>query len=487
MVVLLLATAILVDYNITQTAAKSKQLATENLKILLQSQQKFALPEDTSYIPAALDQSTLVTVVARNQPSVIRIGAIYCADITLSSARAVANFADNCSGRVGSGSFISSDGYIASSGHVISVTPLRSLIDTLNEPADINRYLGYLVASRLMSARVASNIETGLANGNTDAQTSLDATIDLIPVGQIFAANSTTKYAIQLSNQPIKLDQTTNRLSFNYTDTVIKAKLIDMDYDQTTSDQALSTGEFTSSDVALLKATGSFPYISLGTIDNIRAGDQLTAIGFPALIDGVDPDLTQAVPSITQGKVKEIRFDSPQKVRKIIGTSVPIGQGNSGGPALNNSGQQVGLNTYSIIECPNLHCYGDGQVRDIADLKALLVKNDVTLQTGGITDDWTKALTSYTSGNYADAVTYLTKVQSAYPANYLVGPLLNVARQQVGTATDTSTSYQAQGLVTIILIILSLSIVVITIALIGLIIIFTGKYHREMRRQEQSA
>jgi S1-C subfamily serine protease len=484
---LLSATIGLVNYNIEQTAIRSKELAIRNVTILLQAQQKFALPEDTSYTPTTLDDATLVTVIAKNQPSVIRLATIHCADITLVSGKVTANFADSCSGRVGTGSFISSDGYIASSGHVVSLTSAKSLVNSLTDTDDIARYLNYLVSARLISARDATNIKTGVNNEDPDAQAAFEASADLIPLDQVNAANATTQYAVQLSNKPIAIDKSANRLSFEYTDTVIKATLVDQDYDEASSDLALTTGQFASSDVALLKAKGSFPYISLGSIDNVKVGDQLTAIGFPAAINGVSSELTQSVPSITQGNVKDVRFDSSDKVRKIIGTSVPIGQGNSGGPALNDAGEQIGLNTYGIIECPDLHCYGDGQVRDIADLKALLIKNDITLETGGVIDDWTKALTAYTKGNYSDALTYLTKVQDEYPANYLVGSLLNVARQQVGSTTDTSTSYQAQGLVAIALAVLSVSMVLVTIILVSLIIILTQKHHRDMRKLEQNA
>ena len=476
----------LVNYNIAQTAARSKQIADNNLKVLLQSQQKFSLPENTSYTPSTLDQATLVNVIARNQPSVVRIATMYCADITLTSAQATVNFADTCSGKVGSGSLISSDGYIATSGHVVSTTPATALVNFLTTNDLVNRYLSYLVNSQLLSASEAVTIKNGIAKNDTDAEAALVATADTIPGRQIHTGNVTNEYAIQLSNMPIAIDKTHNRLTFEYSSSVVKANFVDQDFNQVTSDNALAgSGQFTSSDVALLKAVGSFPYITLGSLDTVKVGDQLTAIGFPSAINGVNSTLTQTVPSITQGKVKDISYDSSAKVRRILSTSVPIGQGNSGGPALDNAGDEVGINTYSLIECPDLKCYGDGQVRDIADLKALVAKDDINLKTGGVIDDWTKALTAYTKGNYADALTGLNKVQSEYPANYLVAPLLEVAKLQVGTATDTSTSYQAQGLVTIILIILAIAIVVVAIILTILIIIFTAKYHLTIRKNNR--
>jgi S1-C subfamily serine protease len=485
---LLSATIVLVNYNISQTAQRSKELAIKNVNILLQAQQKFSLPEGTSYTPSKLDENTLVSVIAKNQPSVVRIATIYCADITLTSSRVVANFIDMCTAHVGSGSFISSDGYIATSGHVVSVSPKKALVEAAsNSTESLNRYLAYMVLSRLLAQSRANSIKLGIASDNIESQNALIGTADLIPSSQLSIDNITTKYAIQLSNQPISLDTSASRITPNYTDTVINADYVDEDYDQISSDQGLVTGQFASSDVALLKATGSVPYITLGTVDDLKTGDQLTAIGFPAELDGVDSELTQTVPSITQGIIKSIGFDSIANERKIISTTVPIGRGNSGGPALNDEGEQVGLNTYSTIECPDLKCYGDGEVRDIADLKALIAKNNIILKTGSIQDDWAKALSSYTKGNYSDALGYLTKVRDEYPANYLVGSLLNVAEQQVGSATDTSSAYKTQGFVEIALIILVTSIVVITIVMVGLIIAFTIHFHIKSWRTDNSS
>lgn len=482
---LLVITVGLVNYNIAATASYSKQVADQNLKILIQSQQKFSLPENTSYAPTTLDPTTLIGVVARNQPSVVRIVTIYCADITLVDAKVTANFADTCSGLVGSGSFISSDGYIATSGHVVSIAAGTALVDSLTSSSNLSRYLEFLVLSGLISSHEANVIKTGMATKDATAKTALYATINLVPQAQIHADNSTTQFAIQLSDIPIQLTKESNRLAPIYNDTVIKASLIDMDFDQVTSDKAIAgKGQFASSDVAVLKATGSFPYISLGSIDSVKTGDQLTAIGFPAEITGVDSTLTQKVPTITQGKVTAIRYDSSERVRKIIDTTVQLGQGDSGGPALNDAGQQIGLNTYSAIDCPDLKCYGNGEVRDIADLKALLDRDDIALSTGGVIDDWSTALTAYAKGDYKKALDYLTKVKKEYPANYLVDSLLNVATQQQGSSSDTSSSYQAQGVVTIALIVLAISIVVVSIILISLILIFTIKLRRLMRRQE---
>jgi len=212
----------------------------------------------------------------------------------------------------------------------------------------------------------------------------------------------------------------------------------------------------------------------------VQVGDQLTAIGFPAFIDdSVSTNQWQTVPSITQGKVTDIIVDATSNGRKIIDTSVPIAQGESGGPSLNDAGEQIGLNTYSALKCKDLKCFGNGLVRDIADLKVLLKNNNITLATGGVTDDWSSGLTAYTSGNYTEALTAFKKVQDEYPPNYLVSPLAQLAREQTGSSTDISASFQARTVTMTLLTIAGGILLVLIVTIIGLIIHFTRKHHRE--------
>jgi hypothetical protein len=69
-----------------------------------------------------------------------------------------------------------------------------------------------------------------------------------------------------------------------------------------------------------------------------------------------------------------------------------------------------------------------------------------------------------------------------YPSNYLTEPLLEIAKLQVGSKTDTSSSYQAKDLVMVVLAVLVEAIVVIIILMICLIILFTIHFHIQTRR-----
>lgn len=121
---------------------------------------------------------------------------------------------------------------------------------------------------------------------------------------------------IQLGNDPVRIDKTkATRWQPMYNETNIEAKYIDEDYDAKTSIGALSSnGQARGSDVALLKANGTFPVVKLGSIDSLTPGDQLTAIGYPYFLDK-GPDTTQknTVPSVTQGTITDQISDGTDK------------------------------------------------------------------------------------------------------------------------------------------------------------------------------
>lgn len=244
---------------ISSDAAKTEQTALSGVSIVLHTQAGFVLPSNTSNVPQQLDNATLVNVIAKNQPAVVRILTVYCADIAVASGTASLKTKDNCSAGVGSGSIISSDGYIATNGHVAVISPKQALLDSLISSEAIQQYLNYLVVAGLLPSVKATAIQTGVAKNVSSASDALNATIALIPSTTVTATNVDLQHAIQLGNEPVRLDSGGNRLAITYTSTIVRASLVDQDFDQEAADQSLLTGQFTTSDVALLKMKGNYP------------------------------------------------------------------------------------------------------------------------------------------------------------------------------------------------------------------------------------
>ena len=396
-----------------------------------------SLPDDTSNTLDTLDSNTILPVILSNQPAVVRILTVRCGTVTLSKDTHRVSMPNSCQGEVGSGSFISSDGYIATNGHVVTITDGSLLSASLQSVDATSRLLDFLVAIGNVTDAQRTALMIGLQQGDASASAALAQLPASIDASLISVIDSRYQYGIQTSNQPIRIHD----YKVAYNDTILSAKLIDKNYDAAASDKALrGDGAFTASDVALLKADGTFPTVKLAQSEALQPGDSITAIGYPGFVDNnVSTDKWQTIPTITQGQVNSIEDDSSTGGRIGV-TSVQIAQGNSGGPAFNAQGEQGGLMTYGAITCADAKCFGDGMFRDIGDILALVKTHNIQLDQGKVTQEWKAGLKAYGEGNYKQALHYFDAVKRDYPANYLVPELSRMARSKVGSETDTSSA-----------------------------------------------
>lgn len=90
-------------------------------------------------------------------------------------------------------------------------------------------------------------------------------------------------------------------------------------------------------DVALLKVTGSnFPELRTGSVDNLRVGEPVLAIGSPFGFD------YSASAGIVSAKMRNMMGETSVP---FIQTDVALNPGNSGGPLFNQRGEVVGVNS----------------------------------------------------------------------------------------------------------------------------------------------
>ncbi len=425
------------------------------------------LPDNTSNIIKPLNNANLISIVAKNQPAVVRILTVRCADIVIKLDSDIEK-KDVCIAGVGSGSIISSDGYISTNGHVIDLPDYSLVSQSITSVSKYSEILEYLYLQKLISYDKANSYLRDLSN-NSKRQDAVTSIVRLIPKDKLAISNQDITYAVQVSNEPIRLDTSNSRMSVRLADSIKEAKFIDKDFNLESAEQALTQGNgFDSSDVALLKIDGDYPYINLGSINNLSLGDQLIAIGFPAFVDGsVDTSQWQTVPSITQGIVKKIGEDSNVGSRKLIISDVQVAQGSSGGPALDINGNQIGLNTYANIECADLMCFGDATIRDIADIKALLDKNNIVLKKDSVINEhWYAALRSYNEGDFVSALSDFEWIEDNYTYNYLSSSLAKTTRSQLGTGADISPKFASlSNIYQIAIIVLSVFVLMVAISI----------------------
>lgn len=413
------------------------------------------LPSGSANTIDTLDSRTIISVIAKNQPAVVRIGTTYCVDanLLLPDGSVGLKVQHACTAGVGSGSFVSGDGYVATNGHVVRLDTIGALSGYVitplidgKEDLTLSRFkemIQYFVNARLITKAQADAFITDLQADDPKALEKLNALGSFIPPSYVKVIAEDYTYALQTSNEPMRVTVSGNgTTTFKYNKTVIPAQYVASDFDiksQTASGYDPSSPD---SDVAILKAKGTFPIVTLGSVEGLKEGASITAIGFPAFVDGgLLTKKTKTVPSVTQGSVSKIGKQSYSNDHTLILTNVPIAPGNSGGPAFDVSGKQIGLNTYAQLKCSDQQCFGNGIARDIEDYKDLLRAENITLNTNSnITTTWQEGLDLYTTAHFKQATKKFQTAAAQYPASYLMAGFADLSKSKIGTSEDKSPS-----------------------------------------------
>jgi hypothetical protein len=251
------------------------------------------------------------------------------------------------------------------------------------------------------------------------------------------ATNDVENLLVQVTpknpNVTALLQDTKDRQSYSAADTsVLKAKLVAADY-------RVNDGYdgFKASDVAIIKVDGAnFPIVKLGSIDEAVQGADLSILGYPgnASDNGiVDSNSSQA--TLTTGKVSSIK-NAAGSTKKLIETDTTIGHGNSGGPALADNGEVVGIATYTADGS------GEGNgvfnyIRDIKDLTDLASARDITFDTKSLTQAaWQQGIVNFYSSHYSKALKNFAVVESLYPNDSRVAEFKTAAEKRIADGQD---------------------------------------------------
>jgi hypothetical protein len=247
-------------------------------------------------------------------------------------------------------------------------------------------------------------------------------------------------YYVQLSNEPIVWDK--NGM-VTASDKVISATFVDADFDMN-----MKAEGFNGSDVALLKVEGgSYPALPLGDADDLEVADTIQIVGFPGVASSLSvsgswllDSSSNAEPSITKGVVSAFK-NAKGDMKRLIQTDASINHGNSGGPAVNNKGEVVGVATYGLALSGEESGGNFNFLRDVADLKALMEKNAVVPSTKGVYDQWKMGLESYWLSYFKYAKADFDQVVTEYPIHPTVEKYLSEAEMKAGSAEDLTPKF----------------------------------------------
>ncbi len=384
----------------------------------------------TQLAQAATQGQSAEQTSALYAPAVVKVFNVFCMDIQIDK-KPYLNGA--CSGASGSGFFISSNGYIATNGHVVNANPKDIVIyDALSYMLKGNsQYFKVLVALSGLS-------DSDLATAKTQDE-ALDMAVDKfyqIPDSRFTTVNGVHNLLVDLNDkQPDTkelINLTNARKEYPASDNIKRAKIVAQDYRMLDG-----ITQFHNSDVAIIKIDGNdYPVAKLGNISEAGQGTNLAVLGFPGIAgnNGLI-DSSQSKVTLTTGKVSAVK-NAAGSDKKLIETDATIGHGNSGGPVFSEAGNVVGIATYTADGGGS----GNGTfnyIRDIQDIKDLAAESGIRLDAASPTQsEWQKAIALFYNARYSKALKSFSMVQDLYPQHPTAADFIANSQQKIANGED---------------------------------------------------
>lgn len=422
------------------------------------------------------DAAGLVSI-AKNQPSVVRIGMIYCANLTLKyqSGETATTLTDACTGEVSSGTIVSSDGYVATTGNAIRSDKKSAIVGYINAGINqdmmidrLQRVLDYLLKAGLLMQTDAEYMVEGARLGDQEALAKIENIASVIPDDFITTVNESYSYAVQPGDKVIVVNRTdTNKPAFAYSDSILSADYVASNYDLEKSGQLSFTETASSNDVGLLKIKSDreFQAAPIAKNEDMKGDDVLYTVGYSAYTDS----------SLTIAKIRNMPIVSSSEVEQaydrdgttLIQMNNPVLPGSDGAPVLNDDGEIAGFATYGYAYCPGQQCFASGTVRSSNELLKLLNESNITLQsTSDAASSWRNGVDEFFKANYTSSTNMFSEAAMQYPFNRWASLATDLSKSNQGNDNDTSLMNLLQTIMIIVLVILAIVTVLLTIAFV---------------------
>ena len=309
----------------------------------------------TAYADPPQQQKIALTA----KPSVVRVWGAYIATFEL-AGREIPNC---CAiGGSGTGFFITADGYIATNAHVVS--------DVFDGP-NVARGKLYTQMKEILYKALA-------AEGLRPSSTQLKQIEDEIKLSNLEERN----YVVLPNGEKLQYE--------------IKQ------YGKPGSGR----------DAAIIKVKiDNAPTLPIGDSAKSQVEDHVVVIGYPGVADMADllDEKSQLEASVTDGAISSLKRAATGE--QILQISAPITHGNSGGPAIDQHGNVVGLATFG----------NEGEVQGFnflvasATLMELVKQASITPKPSDTNKAWASGLEHYWGDEYTAAIKDFEQVQMLFP------------------------------------------------------------------------
>ncbi|HEU4726787.1 MAG TPA: trypsin-like peptidase domain-containing protein [Kofleriaceae bacterium] len=182
----------------------------------------------------------------------------------------------------------------------------------------------------------------------------------------------------------------------------------------------------TGRDCALIKVkTSNAPTLPIGDSTRSQVEDHIVVIGYPGVADSewLLDEKSQLQASVTDGAISSLKRASSGE--QILQISAPITHGNSGGPAIDQRGNVIGLATFG----------NDGQVQGFnflvasATLLELVKDAKIDPRPSPTSEAWRAGLVHYWADEYTEAISKFEDVETLYPAHSEAANLIRLSHQ----------------------------------------------------------
>ncbi|MFT3694853.1 MAG: trypsin-like peptidase domain-containing protein [Kofleriaceae bacterium] len=182
----------------------------------------------------------------------------------------------------------------------------------------------------------------------------------------------------------------------------------------------------TGNDCAIIKVKiENAPTLPIGDSAKSQVEDHIVVIGYPGVADfgALLDDKSQLQASVTDGAISSLKKAATGE--QILQISAPITHGNSGGPAIDQRGNVVGLATFG----------NEGDVQGFnflvasSTLMALVEKAKIQPGTSPTSKAWSSGLEHYWADEYSDAIKDFEEVQLLFPTHSEAAGFIRNANQ----------------------------------------------------------
>jgi len=177
-------------------------------------------------------------------------------------------------------------------------------------------------------------------------------------------------------------------------------------------------------DCAIIKVkTQNAPALPIGDSSKSQVEDHIIVIGYPGVADAKDllDEKSELQPSVTDGSISALKHATTGE--QILQISAAITHGNSGGPAIDQHGNVVGLATFGT------EVQGFNFLVASATLMDFVKDSKVELKPSDTMKLWQDGLQHYWDDEYTDAISKFEEVESSWPQHAEAHGLVLASKQ----------------------------------------------------------